>query len=121
MDFIVDRSKWRTGKDEGYSTGLGPSQKLLNSQGFMCCLGFCSLQLGQTKQEILNVGFPSELREDTNSAEKLGGTFEEEAAEINDNEKLKMPEKERLLKKVFENQGHTIKFINKSIKFSHGK
>lgn len=58
MKFVVDRSKWRCG---GYalSTQCGKgSTRLLNQEGFMCCLGHCALQLGTTQSDILDKGMP---------------------------------------------------------------
>jgi hypothetical protein len=56
----IDRSKWRTGADSIYSTGNGATC-LLNSQGFMCCLGFCSKALGIEDAVMLNKNYPSNI------------------------------------------------------------
>jgi hypothetical protein len=37
---VIDRSKWRTGDESRHRTGSGYT-KLLNTEGYMCCLGFC--------------------------------------------------------------------------------
>ena len=56
MNFTIDRSKWRCGGDDG--KGWGETQ-LLNEEGFMCCLGQCSLQSGLSEEEIYRLGEPA--------------------------------------------------------------
>jgi hypothetical protein len=60
---IIDRSRWRTG-GANYNETHG-STYLLNSKGYMCCLGFYCLQLGElTENEIRGIGFPEDIRSD---------------------------------------------------------
>jgi hypothetical protein len=54
----IDRSKWRTGLYGTSASGRGDTY-LLNDEGFMCCLGFCSLATGVPKSEILNQPLPN--------------------------------------------------------------
>jgi hypothetical protein len=56
----IDRSKWRTGVFSEFASGRGDTY-LLNSEGFMCCLGFCSLAVGVPESEILNQPTPQSL------------------------------------------------------------
>jgi hypothetical protein len=48
----IDRSKWRTGSTSKNQTGVGFTE-LLNSQGYMCCLGFC-LKASKVAKEYLS-------------------------------------------------------------------
>lgn len=67
---VIDRSKWRSGGDSAThpvptcsvnGSGKGATA-LLNEEGYMCCLGFASLQLeGWTKEEIKFLGEPGEV------------------------------------------------------------
>lgn len=57
---ILDYSKWRCGDDGPHKLGEGPIA-LKNDNGFMCCLGMWSLQLGASEDEILNKGEPCEI------------------------------------------------------------
>jgi hypothetical protein len=54
----IDRSKWRTGLNGASASGRGDTC-LLNDEGFMCCLGFCSLAAGVPESEILNQPLPN--------------------------------------------------------------
>jgi hypothetical protein len=54
----IDRSKWRTGLYNISASGHGHTY-LLNDEGFMCCLGFCSLAAGVPESEILNQPLPN--------------------------------------------------------------
>jgi hypothetical protein len=60
----IQRSKWRRGGDRGWSRdsqiGSGPT-RLLNDEGFMCCLGFDALACGLTEDQIRNRHYPSSL------------------------------------------------------------
>jgi len=57
----IDRSKWRTGLNGTSASGRGDTY-LLNDEGFMCCLGFCSLATGVSKSEMLNEPLPDWVR-----------------------------------------------------------
>lgn len=57
---IIDRSKWRTGGNK-LNEQYGDT-KLLNDKGFMCCLGFYCLQIGNKKtQDIEDIALPENL------------------------------------------------------------
>lgn len=56
----IDRSKWRTGKENFGSTGEGDTE-LLNEDGFMCCLGFRCEQMGIPKDLLLYKGTPASI------------------------------------------------------------
>lgn len=58
----INRSEWRRGGS--FSTGAVKGQgitRLLNDQGFKCCLGFDALACGVTKGEIFNAMDPESL------------------------------------------------------------
>lgn len=59
---VIDRSKWRTGQKGLHSTGKGPTA-LLNTQGFMCCLGFECLRMGIPEDQIRDEGVPNRFDE----------------------------------------------------------
>lgn len=118
MDFTIDCEKWRCGKDGKFRLGEGKTY-LLNSQGFMCCLGQCELQLGLTKDQIIDKFFPRSTGEVNILAEEVyplpyvqDTDFAEKAMEINDDSEISNRKRMKLLKEHFEKYGHTIKFIN---------
>lgn len=54
----ISRAKWRRGgRGNTGGFGLGPT-KLLNHEGFMCCLGFFTLACGAAPEDILSKGIP---------------------------------------------------------------
>ena len=121
----IDRSKWRTGSFGEFASGRG-NTSLLNDEGFMCCLGFCSLAVGVTESEILYQPSPQSL---CNRKEKiingldsfvsqaddyLGYTFRStylgnEAMKINDSN-LPREVKEKRLLELFKNSEFDIEF-----------
>ena len=62
MEFIIDRSKWRCGGQGKNSRGKG-SVKLLNNEGFMCCLGQTCSQTGIENEDLLNKAQTTKFRE----------------------------------------------------------
>jgi hypothetical protein len=55
MRFEIDRAKWLHGQPEA------PNSRLLDDQGRMCCLGFCALALGLSRNQIDGLGEPGEV------------------------------------------------------------
>ncbi len=59
--FTVDRSKWRSGhveaSDYNQASGYGKT-RLLNDEGYQCCLGFACSALKIPKRELFDVTFP---------------------------------------------------------------
>jgi len=61
---IIDRSKWRTGGSVSTCTGITQLQsgkgntRLLNHEGFMCCLGFEGARRGATSRDLLGCPTP---------------------------------------------------------------
>lgn len=57
---ILDYSKWRCGGDGKYHLGSG-STCLLNNDGFSCCLGQWSKQLGAVDSDIYDKKAPGSI------------------------------------------------------------
>lgn len=122
---ILDYSIWRSGLNGDNQTGDGGT-KLLNHQGYMCCLGQFSKQLNLdlTDEDIMNIGTPSSTYTviPDLSVVKLaqGGTpwrsntpLSQKAMDINDNNVTTPEQKISALKKLFNQHGYTIKVINR--------
>jgi hypothetical protein len=58
--FIIDRSKWRSGGTGRNAVGEGGT-RLLNEQGFMCCLGQVCLQLGIDESIVKHRHTPEDI------------------------------------------------------------
>lgn len=78
--YTLDFKKWRAGGGSMYNEhkniiGAGVT-KLLNSKGYMCCLGQFSLQCGFTENEIIGLDCPEELgKEWPDFNKKLDGFY----------------------------------------------
>lgn len=116
--FVIDRSKWRCGGEGSYGGGSGPT-KLLNNEGFMCCLGQVSCQLGVPEDEIRGLEYPRHLArrkpQFREQIELLYAGFDETplsrgAYQINDNTLLTDEEREESLIEHFREHGHEIEF-----------
>lgn len=130
---IINRSKWRTGgeAEDGNSayTGKGPTQ-LLNSDGFMCCLGMVCEQMGIPRTHFLDILHPEDVLglakfESINNflvyksdvREEYSNTlFACNAMNINDDVNITSEEREAKLKEHFATKGIEIEFINDYIK-----
>lgn len=113
---ILDYSKWRSG-GFGYNQTGTDNVKLLNNQGYMCCLGQISLQLYKnvSKELLLNNGYPSTIEEINMPLLKEGSKnseFTNKAILINDNESTTPKEKIAKLKSLFGQYGYHLKVIN---------
>ena len=117
MHFKVDRSKWRRGHTKMRMETAGPPC-LLNEEGNSCCLGFCALQLGLSPSEIFYVAYPNGIGhplKDFNQPGELPGSWLNTllsvgAAGLNENCELTEAEREKKLKALFRQHGHTISF-----------
>ncbi len=117
QQLIIDRSKWRTG-GTSFTEKVGPTQ-LLNREGYMCCLGFYSLQIGnKTEEEILDMTCPYQV-EDKTGIESLvslnnevNSGFAHDAIEINDNDLISNEDREQRLIELFKGKEIEISFIN---------
>jgi hypothetical protein len=128
---IIDRSKWRTGGDNIPNTGIGKT-RLLNEEGYMCCLGFACEQSGVPKDVLLNVASPSCLSEESEefiheydeallnskllSQEGKGffinSDLSDDAMNINDSMSFTRDEREREIQELFGGYGIKVEFIN---------
>lgn len=127
MEFVVDRSKWRSGGVIGapYVTGKGITL-LLNSEGFQCCLGFVCEQLGIERERLRGQTFPMDLKVEKDhpvqvlllerkslpySLDSDYCTLENHAANVNDDTTLTRKQREKKLIRLFRDFGHTLKFV----------
>lgn len=120
MKFTIERSRWRNSHH-----GKGQT-KLLNKEGYQCCLGFCALQFGTPKHRILNLGSPDSVRkaDKTFDLDNIlvtgpnGGIFGNgnsvlsvRAIRINDNNQYDLQLKESMLESLFKEFGHEVEFV----------
>lgn len=143
MKLILDYNKWRCGGDSTitkYDDGSNSSfttidntnklgegdTKLLNDQGYMCCLGQFSLQLNTTISSLNISGFgePGEIEDDilllTSDYGDGDGyscrntSLSDEAMTINDDSSTTPEEKIVLLQELFAKADCEIEVINLS-------
>ena len=110
MKFVVDRSKWRCGSNAGDRHGKGDT-RLLNSEGYQCCLGFVCEQLGVPRGELLNIPTPEFLDHYTIVKQVLIDTWIDEISIITNDGFGSREERERLLSEQFANGGHELEFV----------
>lgn len=115
-ELVLDYKIWRCGGCETYRSNLVGEgyTSLLNSKGYMCCLGQFCQQAGVVKHLLLHKIYPSYLHftpklfastgHDTNLAVR--------AAEINDNEYITTAERVVKLQKLFMEYDRTIVLKN---------
>ena len=116
QQFVIDRSKWRTGGDDlNHKHG---ATRLLNSKGFMCCLGFfCNQIENRTTDELMGVADPVGLDDNTRGSNLIGDDghnkpWVETAISINDDDYISNEAREERIHKLFKNNGYDLKFIN---------
>jgi hypothetical protein len=114
---ILDVSKWKCGQSSENSLGEGPT-KLMNSLGYMCCLGQFSLQIDKNinKEDLRLKNFPQyigfknkNILIDENGYDS---NLTSSAISINDNTETTPKEKIVSLKKLFKKFGYKIEVIN---------
>jgi hypothetical protein len=116
--FIIDRSTWRCGSggSSTHRTGKGFTH-LLNSEGFMCCLGQISLQLGCNKNDIIRRCVPFQVnRKDVLyplllDNKGISSEFSNSMMLINDNENTTLAEKEELIKTTAKKHQIEVEFV----------
>jgi hypothetical protein len=125
---IIDRSKWRTGNDGEHQTGEGDT-RLINTQGYMCCLGFYLKNVAKLNKKILvELATPAYLdglkkiydkNDDVkllltklNDSHYLNNDFCQSAMHVNDDVNLPSDEREETLKTMFLEKGVEVLFIN---------
>ena len=123
--FVLDFATWRSGKDSpANAVGKGET-KLLNEQGYMCCLGQYCLQAGISRENILNKATPIIVRKEIPllnysfkgevymKGSMITTKFTDVAIGINDNPTTTPETKIEQLKKLFESKGVSFTVINK--------
>jgi hypothetical protein len=132
MDFVIDRSKWRCGGVEGSSDecvrGRGIAM-MRNPEGFMCCLGQVSCQLGVPADALSGCWYPRTVSvRNQEFRDRLAILLTEHnpvacdselaslAANVNDNPVFTDDERESRLAALFAKHGHTIKFTGEYVK-----
>lgn len=132
---IIDRARWRTGGHETLGdsviTGIGQT-RLLNKEGYMCCLGFACEQSGVPKDALLNKASPSCISEESEEfthgydkallnskllSQNVEGFFRnsdlsDSAMNINDSISLTIEKREFEIKELFSKNGIEVEFIN---------
>lgn len=115
--FILDYSKWRCGLRGENKVGEGHT-RLLNEEGFMCCLGQFSLQSGAKEENIIGVGYPSMTSlllnglTTTDHGIIKNSAFSNLAIPINDNEFTTPEEKIKRLTTLCKEHGYELEVIN---------
>jgi hypothetical protein len=114
----IDRSKWRTGVGYHSATGLGTT-KLLNSEGFMCCLGFCCKALGCSDDDIMNIISPAVVYSSNIYGSSLKDSqFTHNAIHINDSDLTREVKEQRLLE-LFKDSSFEIEFTGEYTDFHY--
>lgn len=122
-EFTIDRSKWRCGgSDEKNARGYGQTS-LLNHENFQCCLGQIGSQLGY--ERLLSIGEPGDLFDEEDKFEEScivnyngqNTKLSIDAMKINDETSYTLPEREKLLRERFAEEGIKLKFVGKSVKY----
>lgn len=117
---VIDRSKWRCGENTQYDKehflkpivsahGIGKT-KLLNKEGFKCCLGFAANQLDGCSDEVIaDKILPNRVTsiEPCSITNRLGST----AAKLNDNGLLSFEEREARIAALFAKYDVDVTFI----------
>ncbi len=119
---VIDRSKWRCGRVfMTQSHGKGET-KLLNDEGYKCCLGFACEQVGGfSEDDIRSIASPSHLADklkiksipyfaDRGTAISLNSELSINAMRVNDNVHYSHHEREDELVKLFDENGIKLSF-----------
>ena len=120
-ELIIDRSKWRFGGDHDGCDEKYGSTELLNSKGYMCCLGFFSKDLCKVpKKYLMGVPTPecippkhrSKVYKLVNKSIPEKYDFWDEAIGINDVFRGEKEERELLIINLFKEIDVNVSFIN---------
>jgi hypothetical protein len=106
---ILDYSKWRCGDDGKYAIGKG-NTCMLNSEGFMCCLGLISKQYDVPDIDLLDFGIPKFKAE---GIPLFSNAFVSSAIMINDNKDTTPEQKIESLTQLLQKEGIELEVINK--------
>ena len=112
----LDYTKWRCSYGQTLqSLGEGPT-RLLNTQGYMCCIGQFSEQAGKITAELLGcgcapIGEPIKQFACTHNPANTSN-LAQTAIEINDDLGLNPAQKAAELQELFLKHGYTIELVN---------
>lgn len=123
MKFTVNRNKWRCGGRGANLHGKGRTE-LLNTEEYMCCLGFCMEQEGFSQEDLERFCYPRAcagwsdkkdsyfFRENIKYGEKyyIDSDLSKKAYRINDDNSITREEREEKLIALFNEYGHEITF-----------
>lgn len=128
---VIDATKWRCGGssyDNRPNCVLGSGRtRLLNEDGYQCCLGFIAEQSGVPKSNLMqtdpeslswnaNIKIDKLVSRDKNVSNKLyqmrNTKLANEAISINDNTTITISTKTARLRKLFAAHGIKLKFKN---------
>lgn len=123
INLTLDYSKWICGEGGPHQVGKG-QVALLNRDGFMCCLGQWSLQLGCSEDLILGRGEPGEVGVEIPGLCYQGDReehviyyhdtkFSNDAIKINDDKNTTPEEKIKLLTDLCANNNFELEVINR--------
>ncbi len=118
MKYTIDRQTWRRGGDSAESNENYGATKLLNEQGYMCCLGQCMLQEGILKEVILEKGdpaatnLPCTFTVESSISSFSNNVLSQCAMDINDDRTLDDSEREEKLINLFKEHGLELEFVN---------
>ena len=120
--FTIKRSKWLRGNRNG--EGAPARSQLCDGDGHKCCLGHIMNQCGFTYSELIGKGTPATTEMDIHKvldkadklAYKLNGGLHPSmltsaAININDDADMAWNTREAKLRKLFADNGITIKFV----------
>lgn len=130
MKFIIERSTWRCGGFglKGVTQHGNQYTKLLDKEGFRCCLGSVCSQLGVPDEMLLDIAYPRQVQLDSYKhvlsilREELpshanNSILAQEAIDINDSY-LSFSVREEKLIALFAEYGHELEFVGV---FTHDK
>lgn len=110
--FTVERSSWFRGKGSLKS-------KLMNRSGNKCCLGFYALECGLNEENIKGAPGPADVAIEGAKWSSFLLSFRRNTSpvcmrlmQINDDEFITDEKREKELKKVFENCGVAVRFVD---------
>ena len=123
-EFALHLKKWRCGRgtneryvegetDLSTVTSLGTgSSCLLNSNGYMCCLGQFAEQAGVPRYVLLNTFVPGRsMRQHSGDDPRLLTDNLDELISANDAAGLSVQRRIEKIRTFLENEGHTLKVI----------
>jgi hypothetical protein len=117
-ELVLDYKKWRSGGFGDNAVGYSDTSLLNPETNQMCCLGQFCLQSGFTKEEIEDTSLPEDLDEQIQGlTKKFDGDLvytklNNEAVNINDDEKLTTAQRTTQLQKLFKKNGYTVTLKN---------